>query len=57
MIAYKQYLEACQKRAQRLDPVIVDFLCDSGRTSLDFADRFLNEDHKVRFVLGEISLA
>jgi len=31
MIAYKQYLEGCQKKNQRLDPLIVDFFCDTNR--------------------------
>ena len=57
MIAYKQYLDQCQKKGQRLDPQIVDFLCDSFRTHLEMVDRFLNEDHIVRFVFGEAALA
>ena len=57
MIAYKQYLEACQKKNQRLDPLIVDFFCDMNRESLQFNDKFLDEEHKVRTVLGDASLS
>jgi len=57
MIAYKLYLEACQKKNQRLDPLIVDFFCDLNHTTLSFKDKFLDEEHKVKSVLGEASLA
>jgi hypothetical protein len=53
MIAYKQYQEACGKKGQRLDPQVVDFLCESGRGALEVRDKYMNEEHKVRTVLGE----
>jgi hypothetical protein len=53
MIAYKQYLEGCQKKSQRLDPLIVDFFCDPNRTSLEFKYKFLDEEYKVRSILLE----
>ena len=57
MIAYKQYLEACQKKNHRLDPLIVDFFCDLNQTTLVFMDKFLDEEHKVKSVLGEAALS
>lgn len=32
---------------------MVDFFCDGARASLEFRDKYLNEEHKVRTVLGE----
>jgi hypothetical protein len=57
MIAYKQYLEACQKKNQRLDPMIVDFFCDGNQHILQYKDKFLDEEYKVKTVLGEVSLS
>lgn len=57
MIAFKIYLDACQKKAQRLDPHLVDFMTDTSRAAVEFKDKYLNEDHKVRTVLGEVCLA
>jgi hypothetical protein len=56
MIAYKQYLEACQKRGQRLDPMFIDFFCDMNVAELEFNNKYLDEEHKVRTVLGDASL-
>ena len=57
MIAYKQYLESSQKKNQRLDPLIVDFFCDLNHSLLSFKDKFLDEEYKVKSVLGEAALA
>jgi len=40
-----------------LDPYIVDFFCDANRQSLEFKDKYLNEEYRIRTVLGEASLA
>jgi hypothetical protein len=53
MIAYKQYLEGCQKKNQRLDPLIVDFFCDPNRSCMEYKDKFLDEAYKVKSILGE----
>lgn len=40
-----------------MDPRIVDFFCDLNQTSLIFKDKFLDEEHKVKTVLGEAALS
>lgn len=57
MISYKIYLDACQKKGQRLDPHLIDFMTDTFRSAVEFKDKYLNEEHKVRTILGEVCLA
>ncbi len=40
-----------------MDTQIVDFFCDAQRQTLEFRDKYLNEEYKVKTVLGEAALA
>ena len=57
MIAYKLYLEACQRKSQRLDPSLVAMLTDPALPALSLQDKYLNEEHLVANLLGHVPLA
>ena len=41
------YMEACQRKGQKLDPQIVSYFNDCNLAEVVFKDKYLNEEHKI----------
>lgn len=56
MIYFKLYLESCQNKNQKMDTQIVHFFCDPYLVSCTFKDKYLNEEHKIRWLFDSMTV-